>query len=99
GILGPVQSRLLFQLRLLLGRQVHGRLDGLLVAARLREGGIGIGGNQFRRRLVGKAARRFLGLRDRLGGFVVLGRKLGLNEGKVGRRFLGVLCRGRSRRC
>ena len=96
-VLGPSLRRLLFQLDLLLGGQVHGRRDGWRVAGSLPEVGIDIGGDQFCRRLVSEAARRFLGLRGRLGGFVVLHRILGLDEGKL-RGFLGVLCQGRSGR-
>ena len=98
-VLGAVRRRLLLHLDLLFGGQIHGRLDAACDVARsLPEGGICGGGDQFRRRLVGKTARRFLGLRGRaaqlLSSFTEY---LGSTKAKSA-GFRGVLCRRRSGR-
>ena len=62
GIFGSARRGLLFQLRLLLGGQVHSRSDGLRVAGRLPHGGISVAGDQISSRLVGKTTRGCLRL-------------------------------------
>ena len=65
--LASARRRLLLrQLDFLLGSQIHGRLNRPAATGSLPEGGIGVGGNQFRRCLIGKTIRRFLRFCSRL---------------------------------